>query len=242
MTGLCRSCARQVRRSRRGLLLLWSHPLSCTVGTPVAGLWLVCGCHSCPWGSHAFASFMPARIEACSCAQDSCSVVLDYNMIWCSNLTVGSACFRSLMTPNFTTSLSLACTATADRALQQCQLQWASLICCLSCCAGCHYSTPGYVVYYLMRSDPQLMLRLQNGRFDAPGAESPQMLLPPCLDPVCINLAAQIVVLFDSCTQVRLAPCCRIKCTFDQLENCFKALQALWLLQLAASPKHSPGK
>lgn len=33
---------------------------------------------------------------------------------------------------------------------------------------GCHYSTPGYVVYYLMRSDPQLMLRLQNGRFDAP--------------------------------------------------------------------------
>ncbi|GAB4819113.1 hypothetical protein N2152v2_006159 [Parachlorella kessleri] len=33
---------------------------------------------------------------------------------------------------------------------------------------GCHYSTPGYVVFYLMRSDPQLMLRLQNGRFDAP--------------------------------------------------------------------------
>ncbi|KAK9807012.1 hypothetical protein WJX72_010768 [[Myrmecia] bisecta] len=33
---------------------------------------------------------------------------------------------------------------------------------------GCHYSTPGYVVYYLMRSEPQLMLRLQNGRFDAP--------------------------------------------------------------------------
>eukprot|EP00884_Botryococcus_braunii_P012576 jgi/Botrbrau1/21319/Bobra.0184s0029.2 len=33
---------------------------------------------------------------------------------------------------------------------------------------GCHYSTPGYVVYYLMRSDPQLMLRLQNGRYDAP--------------------------------------------------------------------------
>lgn len=26
---------------------------------------------------------------------------------------------------------------------------------------GCHYSTPGYVVFYLMRSDPQLMLRLQ---------------------------------------------------------------------------------
>ena len=35
---------------------------------------------------------------------------------------------------------------------------------------GCHYSTPGYVVYYLMRSEPQLMLRLQNGRFDAPGS------------------------------------------------------------------------
>jgi hypothetical protein len=35
--------------------------------------------------------------------------------------------------------------------------------------AGCHYSTPGYVVFYLMRSQPQLMLRLQNGRFDAPG-------------------------------------------------------------------------
>ncbi len=36
-------------------------------------------------------------------------------------------------------------------------------------CAGCHFSTPGYVVFYLMRSQPQLMLRLQNGRFDAPG-------------------------------------------------------------------------
>ena len=38
-------------------------------------------------------------------------------------------------------------------------------------CAGCHYSTPGYVVYYLMRSEPRLMLRLQNGRFDAPGEQ-----------------------------------------------------------------------
>ena len=36
------------------------------------------------------------------------------------------------------------------------------------CPAGCHYSSPGYVVYYLMRAHPQLMLRLQNGRFDAP--------------------------------------------------------------------------
>ncbi|KAK9868121.1 hypothetical protein WJX84_006728 [Apatococcus fuscideae] len=33
---------------------------------------------------------------------------------------------------------------------------------------GCHFSTPGYVVYYLMRRNPELMLRLQNGRFDAP--------------------------------------------------------------------------
>ncbi len=29
---------------------------------------------------------------------------------------------------------------------------------------GCHYSSPGYVVFYLMRSDPQLMLRLQVGQ------------------------------------------------------------------------------
>ncbi|KAL6779602.1 hypothetical protein ACKKBG_A12960 [Auxenochlorella protothecoides x Auxenochlorella symbiontica] len=33
---------------------------------------------------------------------------------------------------------------------------------------GCHYSSPGYVVFYLLRADPKLMLRLQNGRFDAP--------------------------------------------------------------------------
>ena len=33
---------------------------------------------------------------------------------------------------------------------------------------GCHYSTPGYVVYYVVRKAPQLMLRLQNGRFDMP--------------------------------------------------------------------------
>lgn len=33
---------------------------------------------------------------------------------------------------------------------------------------GCHYSSPGYVVFYLMRWDPKLMLRLQNGRLDAP--------------------------------------------------------------------------
>ncbi len=33
---------------------------------------------------------------------------------------------------------------------------------------GTHYSTPGYVVGYLVRSHPLFMLRLQNGRFDAP--------------------------------------------------------------------------
>lgn len=40
---------------------------------------------------------------------------------------------------------------------------------------GCHYSTPGYVVYYLLRSEPQLQLRLQNGRFDTPGKRSPNL-------------------------------------------------------------------
>ena len=29
-----------------------------------------------------------------------------------------------------------------------------------------HYSTPGYVLYYLVRKYPQYMLRLQNGKFD----------------------------------------------------------------------------
>ena len=43
---------------------------------------------------------------------------------------------------------------------------------------GCHYSAPGYVVYYLMRSEPQLMLRLQNGRFDAPGETSHPICQP----------------------------------------------------------------
>jgi factor associated with neutral sphingomyelinase activation len=32
---------------------------------------------------------------------------------------------------------------------------------------GTHYSTPGYVLYYLVRSAPEYMLCLQNGRFDA---------------------------------------------------------------------------
>eukprot|EP00485_Elphidium_margaritaceum_P008664 CAMPEP_0202708072 /NCGR_PEP_ID=MMETSP1385-20130828/20329_1 /ASSEMBLY_ACC=CAM_ASM_000861 /TAXON_ID=933848 /ORGANISM="Elphidium margaritaceum" /LENGTH=495 /DNA_ID=CAMNT_0049366957 /DNA_START=32 /DNA_END=1515 /DNA_ORIENTATION=+ len=32
---------------------------------------------------------------------------------------------------------------------------------------GSHYSTPGYVMYFLVRSHPELMLRFQNGRFDA---------------------------------------------------------------------------
>jgi factor associated with neutral sphingomyelinase activation len=33
---------------------------------------------------------------------------------------------------------------------------------------GTHYSTPGYVLYYLVRQAPEYMLRLQNGRFDHP--------------------------------------------------------------------------
>lgn len=33
---------------------------------------------------------------------------------------------------------------------------------------GTHYSTPGYVLYWLVRSAPAHMLRLQNGRFDTP--------------------------------------------------------------------------
>ncbi|CAI5497791.1 unnamed protein product [Closterium sp. Naga37s-1] len=33
---------------------------------------------------------------------------------------------------------------------------------------GTHYSTPGYVLYWLVRSAPAHMLRLQNGRFDSP--------------------------------------------------------------------------
>eukprot|EP00736_Rhodelphis_marinus_P008858 Rmarinus@m.6464 len=33
---------------------------------------------------------------------------------------------------------------------------------------GTHYSTPGYVLYFLVRQAPEYMLRLQAGRFDAP--------------------------------------------------------------------------
>lgn len=33
---------------------------------------------------------------------------------------------------------------------------------------GTHYSTPGYVLYFLVRSMPEQMLCLQNGKFDAP--------------------------------------------------------------------------
>eukprot|EP01119_Soliformovum_irregulare_P011407 TRINITY_DN2849_c1_g1_i1.p1 TRINITY_DN2849_c1_g1~~TRINITY_DN2849_c1_g1_i1.p1 ORF type:complete len:891 (-),score=264.62 TRINITY_DN2849_c1_g1_i1:87-2759(-) len=33
---------------------------------------------------------------------------------------------------------------------------------------GTHYSTPGYVLFYLLRQAPEYMLRLQNGKFDAP--------------------------------------------------------------------------
>ena len=31
---------------------------------------------------------------------------------------------------------------------------------------GTHYSTPGYVLHYLVRVAPEYMLRLQNGNFD----------------------------------------------------------------------------
>ena len=34
--------------------------------------------------------------------------------------------------------------------------------------AGTHYSTPGYVLHYLVRVAPEYMLCLQNGKFDAP--------------------------------------------------------------------------
>lgn len=33
---------------------------------------------------------------------------------------------------------------------------------------GTHYSTPGYVLYFLLRSAPDLMLKLHNGKFDSP--------------------------------------------------------------------------
>ena len=31
---------------------------------------------------------------------------------------------------------------------------------------GSHYSTPGFVLYFLVRKIPEFMLCLQNGRFD----------------------------------------------------------------------------
>lgn len=33
---------------------------------------------------------------------------------------------------------------------------------------GTHYSTPGYVLFYLVRDMPEYMLCLQNGKFDDP--------------------------------------------------------------------------
>src|SRR5687767_11430074 len=33
---------------------------------------------------------------------------------------------------------------------------------------GSHYSTPGYVMYFLVRQCPEYMLRFQNGKFDTP--------------------------------------------------------------------------
>ena len=33
---------------------------------------------------------------------------------------------------------------------------------------GTHYSTPGYVLFYLVRQKPEHMLRMQSGKFDSP--------------------------------------------------------------------------
>lgn len=33
---------------------------------------------------------------------------------------------------------------------------------------GSHYSTPGYIIGYLVRKKPEYMLKLQSGRFDKP--------------------------------------------------------------------------
>lgn len=33
---------------------------------------------------------------------------------------------------------------------------------------GTHYSTPGYVIGFLVRKNPQYMLKLQSGKFDKP--------------------------------------------------------------------------
>lgn len=33
---------------------------------------------------------------------------------------------------------------------------------------GAHYSTPGYVLFYLSRLVPEYVLCLQNGKFDQP--------------------------------------------------------------------------
>ena len=33
---------------------------------------------------------------------------------------------------------------------------------------GSHYSTPGYILYYLARVAPEYVLCLQNGKFDQP--------------------------------------------------------------------------
>ncbi len=35
-------------------------------------------------------------------------------------------------------------------------------------CSRSHYSTPGFVLYFLVRQIPECMLCLQNGRFDHP--------------------------------------------------------------------------
>ena len=79
---------------------------------------------------------------------------------------------------------------------------------------GCHYSTPGYVVFYLMRSEPQLMLRLQNGRFDAPG------LCPPLLTS-CSSTASPALIPTQMGQPGALASACALcdskagKCTWE---------------------------
>eukprot|EP01083_Nonionella_stella_P088211 245671_1 len=54
------------------------------------------------------------------------------------------------------------------RALRERFMQMSDTPDCPRFMYGSHYSTPGYVLYYLVRIAPEYMLRLQCGRFDAP--------------------------------------------------------------------------
>ena len=42
---------------------------------------------------------------------------------------------------------------------------------------GSHYSTPGYVLYYLNRVAPEYSLCLQNGKFDQPDRQFKRYVL-----------------------------------------------------------------